>query len=87
MIKKIFDYWSMWHLLLATYAFLIIHFQLGWDKQTSFIAVLALAIVYEASEWIWNRDAYEDNKSMLKNNLIDIGMTVLALFITLIILI
>ena len=82
MIQKIFDYWSMWHLLLATYAYLIAHFKLGWSEQISFLAVLALAILWEAGEWIWNQDAYATKKAMLKNNIIDIGMALLALFIT-----
>ena len=82
MIQKIFDYWSVWHLLLASYAYLIAHFKLGWTEQVSFLAVLALAILWEAGEWLWNRKAYASDKAMLKNNIIDIGMAVIAAFVT-----
>lgn len=82
MIKQIFDYWSVWHLLLATYAYLIAHFRFEFSKHESYIAVLALAIVWEALEWTWNRDAYATKKAMLKNNIIDIGMALVAITVT-----
>ena len=68
--------------MLASYAYLIAHFKLGWSEQVSFLAVLALAIVYEGVEWLWNRKAYASDKAMLKNNIIDIGMAVIAAFVT-----
>ena len=86
MIQKIIDYWSMWHLLLATYAFLIAYFRIKLNKQVSFLAVLGLAIVYEASEWIWNTGAYASSKAMLLNCAVDVGMALLALFVTVLIL-
>jgi len=84
MIQKIFDYWSVWHLLLASYAYLITHFKLGWSEHVSFLSVIALAIVYEAVEWLWNRNAYASDKAMLLNCAKDVGMALLAAFVTMV---
>ncbi len=86
MIQKLFDYWSMWHLLLTTYAYLIGYFILGFSKGWTFAAVFILAFIYEASEWIWNRRSYPSKKAMLLNNLKDLGMSLLALTVTALIL-
>ena len=79
-IKKIFNYWGVWHMLLACYAFVIVY-AIWADLQIAFLAVLALAIVYEASEWLWNRGAYSSNKVMLLDNIKDVGYALLAIFI------
>ena len=77
MIQKLIDYWSVWHLLLATWLFLILHRFLH-DLQAAFACTMAIALAWELQELIWNRKAYANMKAQLKNSLIDIGMALIA---------
>jgi hypothetical protein len=66
-IKKIFGYWEVWHMVLATWLYLIFFFHI-WDghKQLSFLCVLAVALLWEIVEFFWEQskgfESYNGNR-------------------------
>ena len=58
-LKKIFGYWEVWHMVLATWLYIIFfQFVFNGHKQLSFLAVLGVALLWEIVEYF-----YEHNKN------------------------
>lgn len=69
LLKKIFGYWEVWHIVSATWLY-IIFFQFVYDghKQLSFLSVIGVAIIWEVIEYFWeqhkNFESYGGNKKV-----------------------
>ena len=67
MIKKVFGYWEVWHLVLATWLYIIV-FMYVWDghKQLSLLSVMGVAILWEIGEFFWEQskgfESYSGNR-------------------------
>lgn len=76
-LKNIFGYWEVWHIVLATWLY-IIFFQFVYNghKQLSFLSVIGVAIVWEVIEYFWeqhkNFESYNgDKKAFFVNSMKD----------------
>jgi len=53
-LKKIFGYWEVWHLALSMPAFMVA-IRLLETKQKAVMAVMALALLWEVGEWVYEK--------------------------------
>jgi len=74
-LKSVIGYWEVWHLALSMPAFMIA-IRFFHTEQKAFMAVMALALLWEIGEWIYekstgyksyNGSVYNFKKNSLKD--------------------
>ena len=83
-LKSIFGYWEMWHMVLATWLYLIF-FQFAYNghKQLSFLTVMGIAVLWEVAEYLWESakdfKSYKgDKKAFFVNSMKDLGAALVS---------
>jgi len=75
MIKKLFGYWEVWHIVLSMILYMIVYrflyIQNIDNRQFSFIVVMVIALLYEGTEFIWNRTGYKNLRHQFLNSMKD----------------
>ena len=79
---KLIGYWEVWHLALSMPAFMIA-IRLLETKQKAVMAVMALALLWEVGEWIYEKSTgYKSYSGSVynfkKNSLKDLGMALIG---------
>ena len=81
-MQRLIGYWEVWHLALSMPAFMIA-IKFLHTKQKAVMAVMALALLWEVGEWIYEKstryksyggDVYNFKKNALK----DLGMALIG---------
>lgn len=73
------DFWQ--HIYLATIASVIIGNLVRLNIQKVFIYTLLLALLWEASELLYNMDAYASTKAFLLDSVMDMTAALVALIV------
>jgi hypothetical protein len=83
-LRSLFGYWEVWHVVLATWLFMWIYFarfpmNYLWKligripfKQLTFLIVIAIAILWEILEAQWNLKSYPNFRAFLLNSYKDL---------------
>ncbi len=83
-LRSLFGYWEVWHIVLATWLFMAIYFarfpfNYYWKlinrrpfKQLTFLTVLAIAVIWEVLESQWNTQSYPNVKAFVLNSYKDL---------------
>ena len=92
-LKSLFGYWEVWHVVLAGWLWAILYFQrfpanyyfklLGRrpTKQICSFTVLGVALLYELIEPTWNLSAYPSARALLLNSFKDMASAALSVVV------
>ena len=57
LLKKLFGYWEVWHIVLATWLYLIFFLYVyNGHKQLTLLSVMGVAILWEVGEYFWEQN-------------------------------